>query len=112
MKTRVEDLILGRRQFGKQIESFHTVEAARTGMSRHEIIELAVLLFFTGGIAPAGREAVSGPPLVAGTAAGNLLTKRAVKPGAKGNLLGVSSARRVSRRTSTVFTNTSKGISQ
>ena len=112
MTAVLEDLILGRRQFGEQIERFLDGEMARTGKSRHEIIELAVLLFFTGGTAPAGREAVSGPPLVAGTAAGNLPTKRAVKPGAKGNLLGVSSARRVSRRTSTVFTNTSKGISQ
>ena len=99
MTAVLEDLILGRRQFGEQIERFLDGEMARTGKSRHEIIELAVLLFFTGGTAPAGREAVSGPLLVAGAAARKLPTKRAVEPGAKGNLVGIGSARRVSRRT-------------
>ena len=47
MTAVLEDLILGRRQFGEQIESFLTAEAARTGRSRHEIIELAILMFFT-----------------------------------------------------------------
>ena len=47
MTAVLEDLILGRRQFGEQVESFLTAEALRTGMSRHEIVELAVLMFFT-----------------------------------------------------------------
>ena len=99
MTAVLEDLILGRRQFGEQIERFLDGEMARTGKSRHEIIELAVLLFFTGGTAPADRAAVSGPHLVARTAAGKFPTKRAVNPGAKGNLVGIGSARRFSRRT-------------
>ena len=45
MTAVLEDLILGRRQFGEQIERFLDGEMARTGKSRHEIIELAVLLF-------------------------------------------------------------------
>lgn len=64
MTAVLEDLILGRRQFGEQIESFLTAEAARTGRSRHEIVELAVLMFFTN---PSGNPlpALPGvPPVV------------------------------------------------
>ena len=63
MTAVLEDLILVRRQFGEQIETFLNAEQERTGRSRREIVEMALLMFFANPSVPPPRLPSSGKDL-------------------------------------------------